>query len=214
MRRVCNLICCEINARIPLTQVVAQCWICFVALAGGVGHRASWLARVWPGGGADSSAQRGEPPPVRTHHRHPTVACCLDLSLMCCVKLTETFAFLSLVIFVLRIDILVSYFIWQSKLDNINFFYIFLYLLSCALLNKWAPCNVMGCKELCVARYVQVCFCEYVLCANTAVRHGMWLTQLCFVFVQVWHTNIHACSRLGGLNDTYVSSEHNPWNSR
>jgi hypothetical protein len=26
---------------------VAQCWICFVALAGGVGHRASWLACVW-----------------------------------------------------------------------------------------------------------------------------------------------------------------------
>ena len=44
---------------------------------------------------------------------------------------------------------------------------------------------MMGYKELCVARYVQVCFCEYVLCANTAVRHGMWLTQLCFVFVQV-----------------------------
>lgn len=161
---VCSLICCEVNARIPLTQGVAQCWICFVALAGGVGHRASWLARVWPRGGADSSAQRGEPPPVRTHHRHPAVACCLDMSLICVVwNLQRPLHFFHL-IFVLRIDIPVSYFNWQSKLYNINFFYMFLYLLLCALFNKWAPCNVMGYKEFCVARYVQVCLWVCIVC--------------------------------------------------
>lgn len=83
-RHICITICREMNARIPLMhEDVAQCWISFVALAGGVGHRASWLACVWPGGGVDSSAQRGEPPPDRTHHRHHSVACCLDISLLC-----------------------------------------------------------------------------------------------------------------------------------
>lgn len=124
-----NLICYEANARIPPTdRVVAQCWICFVALAGGVGHRASWLACVWPGGGVDSSAQRGEPPPVGTHHRHHTVACCLDISLLCVVWTPQGPLHFSHYVFLFKIEVLVCDINWKSKLDIIHFLYLHLYL--------------------------------------------------------------------------------------